>query len=310
MWVDALGEILKSLRLETGLISRAELSVPWAVRTGAVPRAMFHAILRGAARLEVEGVDPVPLAAEDLVILPAGDAHVLADREGRTARRIGELPHTSDGTVVRRLVFGGGGAVTEILCGSFELAHGPAHSALVRLLPRILRLSAADAPLVPWLVANLDLLAADLVAAEPGSDAIVTRVTDVLFVRALRAWASRTSEPLHGWLAALRDPQIAEALAILHAHPEVPWTAAELAKKLGMSRTVFHERFRALVGDTPARYLSRWRMGTAGELLVRETDLSTIQVAERVGYASEDAFVKAFRRAYGTSPSAYRRARA
>ena len=306
--MDALSEILKTLRLESGLISRAILSRPWAVAARDAPFAMFHAVVSGECWLVVSGLEPIHLAAGDLAILPQGHAHVLEDQLGRTPRSVADLPHVHDGCIVDKLVFGGGGARTDVLCGRFQLHHPRAHEALVRLLPPALHLTSAEAPLARWLDANLALMADELPADDPGSDILVTRVTDVLVLRALRAYAAKSPAFSGGWIAALRDPKIAEAIAIMHTEPGSDWTAGAIARRLGMSRTVFHERFRALVGETPVRYLARWRMGTASDLLHRHPELSIIQIAERVGYRSEDAFTRAFRRLYGVSPSAYRRA--
>lgn len=305
--MDALTEILRSLRLETGLVSRAVLSSPWSVHTTGTPWSIFHAILRGTAWLTVDGAAPVRLEPGDLAILPRGEPHVLADRTGVPSRHIARLPVDSDGTCIHRLVHGGGGAETEILCGSFLLRRSSAHDRLLSMLPALLRIRGDEAPLAAWLEANVALLAPELGVDQPGAGEVVARVTDVLFVRALRTWAAREDAATTGWLGALRDPRIAHALSLVHAEPDRDWTATTLAQRVGMSRTVFHPRFLALVGETPSRYVAAWRMNVACDTLDARPELSIHQVGESVGYRSEDAFCKAFRRAVGMSPAAWRR---
>jgi len=171
-----------------------------------------------------------------------------------------------------------------------------------------MKLTEEDAPLARWLDTNLTLLAPDLDMARPGAEAILSRTTDVLFARVLRTYASQGDPP--GWLGALRDARIAEALALITADPAAPWTVEGLARRVGMSRTGFHQRFKSLLGDTPASYLTTWRMRAACDLLDTRPDLSTVQIAEQVGYQCDDAFCNSFRRRIGLSPSMWRRRRA
>ena len=163
-----------------------------------------------------------------------------------------------------------------------------------------------QARVVEWLDTTLDLIAFELDNRRAGSDEILVRLTDILFVQVLRTYALSLEPGEGGWLGALKDPPIAHALALLHGNPEARWSAADLARRVGMSRSLFFSRFTAQVGEPPSRYLTRWRMRAAAELMRRE-DLSSAELAERVGYGSEDAFARAFRRTLGVSPAAWRR---
>jgi len=200
---------------------------------------------------------------------------------------------------------GGEGAETQLVCGSFRLERADAHP-LLEFLPPLLHLRPAENAAAEWMEATLRFLARETREARPGTETIVSRLTDVLFVQVLRAWIETAPEGRGGWLGALRDRQIGAALAHLHRSPDRGWTNASLAEAVGMSRSRFAARFTALVGEPPLTYLSRWRLETAAGLL-GDGALGLAEVAARVGYESEAAFSKAFRRRFGTPPGAYRR---
>jgi AraC-like DNA-binding protein len=193
-----------------------------------------------------------------------------------------------------------------MVCGSFSFAV-PDGLPLLALLPELLRLRGDGAPR-GWLEPTLRMLAEEARQRRAGGTIVTSRLTDVLFVQVVRAWLDAQPAPAGNWLAALRDPRIGAALARIHGRPEHPWSVAELAAEVGMSRSPFAARFAALAGDPPLAYLARWRAQVAARLL-RETSLALGAVADRVGYESEAAFSRAFRRAMGVAPGAYRRAR-
>lgn len=175
--------------------------------------------------------------------------------------------------------------------------------------PPLIHIRPAETPAAEWLEATLRLLAWETREVRPGTETIVSRLTDVIFVQVLRAWIESLPEGEGGWMGALRDRRIGAALAHLHRSPEADWSNASLAQKVGMSRSRFAARFTALVGEPPLSYLTRWRLETAARLL-REGELGLGEISERVGYRSEAAFSKAFRRRFGTPPGAYRRSAA
>jgi AraC-like DNA-binding protein len=198
---------------------------------------------------------------------------------------------------------GGGGAPTTLVAGSFAFRR----SLLLERLPRVIQIAAHDPAVSPWLPATAQLLVAESTSGRPGSTVVIDRLADVLFVHALRT--AIDGNPCSGGegLRGLADPPIARALALMHDRPQEAWTVERLASAVGLSRSGFAARFRATVGEPPLEYLGGWRMTKAAQLL-RESDDSTSEVAARVGYRSDAAFNRAFKRREGKGPGAYRRA--
>jgi AraC-like DNA-binding protein len=297
---------MDAVRLRSRVFCRSELKAPWGMALRRSDYAHFHAIERGAAWLRIEGEEPVALAGGDLVVVPHGTGHTLTDSLATKARPIAEMTghRASEGSCV--VMRGGGeGAETRLVCGSFRFERRKAHP-LVELLPPLIHLRPAETPAAEWLEATLRFLAWETREARPGTETIVSRLTDVIFVQVLRAWIESLPEGQGGWMGALRDRQVGAALALVHRAPERDWTNASLAEAVGMSRSRFAARFAALVGEPPLAYVSRWRLETAARLL-QDSGLSLAEVAQHVGYGSEAAFSKAFRRRFGTPPGAYRR---
>lgn len=303
--MDALDAILRTVRLETSVLSRAHFGAPWAVDSAGTADPIFHAVREGSCFVRRRRAKRwLELREGDVVVLPGGQAHVMAsdpdaptvslDGRGPTWARAPMLEHT------------GGGARCRILCGNFRLDHAGA-GWLLELLPPVLHMRASDPEAAVFVRSTLDLIDRELESEHAGADTIVARLTDLLVVRALREAAAQSTD-VHGWLGAARDPQVGKALALIHREPEQGWTAATLATKVGMSRTRFFDRFTEVVGEPPARYVTRWRATVAAELLSSEK-LGTAEVAARVGYASDRAFHAMFRKHHGMSPSAYRRSR-
>lgn len=306
--VDAFSRILETVRLKSSVLSIAELDPPFGVRTrGVRGGAVFHAVVRGAAVLREAGTGAeVELRAGDVAVLSAGQGHELLDRASSPSVGIETLPKIEGPVPVLRSKWPGASedAATRIVCGVFRLDHG-ASSALLSLLPPLLvHQSVAAAPShAAWVGATVTMLDAELQRAADGASAIAGRLCDVLFVQLLRA----SPLPHRGFMAALADPSIGRALAMIHEDPKTRWDASVLAERVGMSRSRFFARFTELVGEPPATYLSRWRMSVAADQL-RSSDLSILELAEVAGYGSEDAFVRVFKRHFGLSPSAFRKA--
>lgn len=303
---DVLTSVMDALRLRSRVFCRSELKAPWGMALPRSEYAHFHVVERGGAWLKVDSQRPVALAGGDLVVVPRGSGHTLTDSPATRTRPLAEMighRRTEGGCAVMR--GGGAGAETLLVCGSFRFERPRAHP-LVELLPPVLHLRPADSPAAEWLQATLRLLARETRDGRPGSEAIVSRLTDVIFVQALRAWLETIPEGRGGWLGALRDPAVGRALACIHARPDQEWTNASLAAAVGMSRSRFAARFAALVGEPPLAYLTRWRLETAAGLLEDGT-LGQAEVAARVGYGSEAAFSRAFRRRFGQPPGAWRR---
>lgn len=305
--VDVLSDVLSTLGLTTRVFCRSELTVPWAMSLPASSFAHFHVVERGACWLRLgEGDDPLALSAGDLVVIPQGRGHLLADspeRPGVPLQRLLEKRASSGGCAV--IQHGGGGPRTTLICGSFQVARPGGHP-LMQLLPEVLLLRGEDGRAPEWLESTLRFLAAESRSGRPGGAMVMARLTDILFIQALRAWREQHPGERGSWLAALGDPRIGSALAAIHERPHHAWTVAALASRAGMSRSPFAASFAKLVGEPPLSYVFRWRMQRAAGLL-RDRSLSLAEVAERVGYDSEAAFHRAFKRATGDAPGAWRR---
>jgi AraC-like DNA-binding protein len=303
---DVLSDVLEALGLESRVFCRSVLRAPWSLALRPGELAHFHVVQHGSAWLHVNGGDSFALAAGDLVVLPHGHGHELSDTARRrrlpSARRV-QVGPSRQGCHVLQL--GGRGAETQLVCGSFRFRErGP--RPFLEVLPDVLHLPAGDNRTPRWLAATLDLLAEEARAGRAGNELVLSRTTDVLFVQVLRAWLDRQAGAARGWLGALRDPRVGAALATIHAEPARPWTVPALAARARLSRSPFAQRFKRLVGTPPLAYLTAWRMQLAADLLRRET-LGVGEVAARVGYASEFAFRKAFKRRFGVAPGEFRR---
>jgi AraC family transcriptional regulator, alkane utilization regulator len=302
--MDVLSEILRPMRLVSSIISRARFTAPWGVRTSGVRGAIFHVVTSGECFLRDEpSGERYPLARGDLVLLSHGGPHTLSDGPStENVVPIVTLPRRS-GTAID---FGGPGAPTEILCGYFRLDHF-AGAALLSALPKVVHVSRGQTEIVEWFDVTLSMVDREIALGRPGADAVVARLLDVLFVQLLRTAATSLPPTRAGWLAAVRDEQIGRALALIHNEPGEKWTAERLARKAGLSRSIFFERFTDLVGATPARYVAQWRVLAAADQL-RQGDADIASLSDRLGYGSEDAFARAFKRTIAMTPREYRTA--
>lgn len=301
--MDVLSPVLDTLRLSAGRYCCSELSVPWGIRFLERRCAMFHVVDRGSLWLRVEGESaPLALSGGDLVLLPHGTEHSLSDSVNRGARVV-EFRDDHRFVVDSR---DKDGPRTRFVCGEIHLEEMVAHPLLVHL-PRVMHIrSDSDVP-VESLQLTLRALGVEASRDEPGVESVITRLTEVLFVQALRAWLRTNSAIDTGWLAGLTDPSIAKALALIHRQPAAPWTVASLAEEVGMSRSVFARRFGELVGEAPIAYLTRWRMYLAATTLRDHPHAAIAEVAESSGYDSAAAFNRAFRKVIGTTPGQWRR---
>ncbi len=309
--IDTLSDVLSRLRVQGSIFSRARCAAPWGVHTAGGSAAIFHVIVRGAGWVRLrDEAEPRAFRAGDLILFPRGDAHVLSDAPRRRTVSIVELARAAaedaDGLPLVRC--GGQGPETDILCGSITLARDGADF-LLSSLPRMIHVGAGAGETARWLDSTMRLLASEVDGARPGAGLLVARLAEMLLVQLLRAWIEasdrREDEAASGWLGALADPALARAMDHMHRSPARAWTAAELARRAGMSRSAFYERFNAAVGVSPASYLLRWRMCLA-RMALRRGQEGLAGVAEQVGYSSEAAFSRAFKRHVGLSPSSWR----
>lgn len=286
------------------MFSRASLSAPFGVESGDMTRGVFHAVVQGSAwaRLADEG-DPVELAPGDVIVFPFGDNHLITDAPGSAHRPIAELTSTDPGGLGHLLVEGGG-ARTSLVCGHISFESGEAHP-VFSMLPPMIHVRDREGRIVSVVETVIGLIADEVDDPVPGSETVIARLTDVLIVLLLRAYIRDLEPGEAGWLGALGDPGLREAIGQIHRRPEYPWTAGELAEFAGLSRSAFFTKFGELVGETPAEYLTRWRIHLAARQL-REEGISVAAAGRRVGYRTEAAFSNAFLRVMGLRPGAYR----
>lgn len=304
--MKSLDSLLHSLRLRSFLQNRVVLGEPWGVTFPAQPgTAKFHFVEAGGGFLSFPGEKPVRLEQGDLVIVFDSGEHSVQD--------VRLSPATDVRTLVERakilcrsgitLQFGGDGPFTSVITGVFYFEQGNTHP-LYRALPRYILLKGENGQAGAGIGETLHLLSNESMAALPGVRPVLDRLCDVLFIQSLRGWVR--DDGSDGLPQAVKDPAIDEALDLMQRRPHEPWTVERLAQAVSLSRSVFAERFRRLLGDTPMDYLQRWRMHLAAEML-RDGRETTAQIAERVGYESEASFAKAFKRTIGTAPGAFRR---
>jgi AraC-like DNA-binding protein len=305
---DPLGEALHVLRINGVYYCRSELTAPWGLTIPPMPGYMwFHVVTSGRMWIETGEEERDWIQLGDLALVPHGDGHVLRSEPGASAPGILDLDREAVSDRYEILRHGGGGAPTGLICGAVRFAH-PAAGNLIEILPRTIRIEASRSPRLEWMQGTLRLMAFEAGELRPGGEAVITRLGDILVIQAIRAWIESDPAARKGWLGALQDPQIGRAISNVHHDPARNWTVASLAHELAMSRSAFAARFSALVGETPMQYVTRWRMTVAASLL-REPGASVSEVAEQVGYQSEAAFSRAFKRLIGVSPGASRQLR-
>jgi len=303
---DLLSELLRSVGFSSTVLCRSELTAPWGFEVKARGFGAFHIVLQGTCCLEVDGVaEQVWLGGGDLVILPRGSAHIVRDAPSSPTVALDRLALGADENGFLRA--GGDGPRTELLCGGLRF-DDRAINPMLTALPRVVRLSALSGSLGGWVRSIFGFLASESTGPRAGREMIVSRIIDVLFVEAIRTFFESSDASQSSFAAALRDPGLCEALASIHNAPQEDWDVETLARQAGMSRTAFATQFAALVGAPPLRYLSRYRMHKAAQLL-RSSRATIAEIAESVGYDSDAGFSRAFKRVVGAAPAAYRSAR-
>jgi AraC-like DNA-binding protein len=304
---DPLGEALHFLRVTGSFYCRSELTAPWGLTMPAWQGCLwFHIVTAGRCRLEVDGAEPRMLQPGDLALVPHGQGHVLGSGPDVITPDVMGLEHEFQNRYAI-LRHGGGGAATTLVCGAVRLDHPAAHL-ILPLLPMVIHVGPSGSPQAEWMQSTLRLVAAEAAEMRPGGEAVITRLSDILVIQALRAWIETDPAAQRGWLGALRDRQIGRAITLIHRDPARAWTVASLANELAMSRSAFAARFTELVDEPAMHYVTRWRMQTARTLLA-EDGVTVAEIASRLGYQSEAAFSRAFKRITGTPPSAVARAR-
>jgi AraC-like DNA-binding protein len=306
--VPAIGEALRYVQMSGIFYCPSELSEPWGLCLPAMDSTVwFHAVIEGTATVEVEGEQRVTRPG-DLVLVPHGTGHRAWGLAETETPSVLDLPHDEVNEHYAVLRHGGGGELTHVICGGIRFEH-PAARHLVDALPSIIHIESSRSARSSWLRSTLELLAEETRDPKPGGEAVVSRLCDIVVIQAIRSWIENDPAAQTGWLGALRDEQVGAAMAMIHAAPERDWSVAALADAVAMSRSAFSARFTELVGEPAMKYVTRWRMHIALELM-QHGRLSVASTATSVGYDSEAAFSRAFKRVMGASPRAARAAAA
>lgn len=306
-WIpaDPLGEALHSMRMTGTFYCRSELTAPWGIDLPAMPQClMFHVVTAGECLVEFGKKKSHLLRAGDFALIPQGKGHSLKSENGVPVRNIFDLHRELVTPRYELLNFGGGGEKTIVICGAVCVEDETAER-VVRMLPDIITMNAAT-PENEWLLGTVRLMISEAQAMRPGGDTIITRVSDILVVQAIRHWLESAPAARTGWLGALQDDQIGKAIAHIHRYPTNSWTVKSLAEVAGMSRSAFAARFMELVGESPMHYVREWRFRVACTWL-RESNLSIGEIAEKLDYQSEASFNRAFKTFVGKTPGAVRR---
>jgi AraC-like DNA-binding protein len=306
---------LEQLRLEGALFFRSEFTEGFAFQSfpnqlagelhpGAERLIIFHIVAAGSCWVEVDG-DARQLASEgDVIVVPYGDAHTIAGSEPADLVVVNELMDPLPWDHLPVIRHGGGGDRVDFVCGYLH-STDPLFDPSLRALPSAFVVHPPDGPLAGWVQASIAYALEEGAPSNRSTNPMSVRLPELVLTEVLRVHLASAPAADRGWLAALRDPVLAPVLSLLHESPERRWTVGDLAAAANVSRSVLDERFRRVVGRSPIRYLTEWRMHLADELLA-STDLGVAAVARRVGYESEEAFSRAFKRARGRSPAHWR----
>ena len=315
--MDAFSEILRVVRMVGAIFINARFTAPWCYQSpcadyaapllepGAERVVIFHLLTEGECFVELGDQPPLRLSAGDAVLFPQGDAHRMTSEPGllpaKGSRSLDEVLARRP----RQLAYGGGGATTRLVCGYLACDARLARMLLAGL-PPVVRVNVRGSNAGMWLEASVRYALNEARSPRPGGAGVLAKLSEVLFIEVLRMYMIERSPDSTGWLAGLGDRIVGAALNALHARPAHAWTLEELAREAGTSRSVLAERFQHLVGSAPMHYLTQWRMLLAANILSR-SNAPLARIAEDVGYQTDTAFSRAFRREFGAPPATWRR---
>ena len=317
--MDALSDVLRVARLAGGVYLHAEFFAPWCMAARVSPEHCapalgptshlipYHYVVEGELHIRVEGEDGegLVLGAGEVVLLPRNDPHLMGSDLTRPPAEGSDIIHPRKDGGLFSIHHGGTGARTRMVCGFLgcDRAEG---NLVLSTLPPLLKLDVEQSGGAEWIRSTLQYGAAEVAAGRPGSTTMLAKLSEVLFLEAVRCYAESLPDDQTGWLAGLRDPYVGRALALLHRDITRRWTVDDLGREVGLSRSALADRFIRLIGVPPMHYLTNWRMQVATQKL-RNTNASLAQVAEKVGYDSEAAFSRAFKKTFGAAPATWRR---
>ena len=315
--VDALSDVLRIVRLTGAVFLDAEFTAPWCIGEPSgvevciehMPDAqhvvIYHLVTEGRCEASVPGGPAVAARGGDLIIIPGGEAHSLGSNLAHPAVPGGQLVIQRGPDEVPQVRHGGGGEVTRLVCG-YLACDSSLFDTVLAALPRIMLVNMREGPGAQWLTSSIRFSLSEASGQRAGAGTVLAKLSELMFVEAIRRHIESLPPEQTGWLAGLRDRFVGKTLALIHSRPAHPWTVEELAVAVGLSRSALADRFTGLVGQPPMQYLTRWRLQLAANLL-RTGARNIASVAADVGYDSEAAFSRAFKRELGVAPAEWRR---
>lgn len=314
--MDALSEVLRVVRLNSAIFFNARFTAPWCfasptagsvtqtLHPGAEQLVVFHLLTEGSCHVQIDGMPDALLNAGDVIVFPQGHAHLMASERGVAPAAPADLQ-----AILRRrprmLQFGGGGESTRFVCG-YLVCDPRLCRSIFLALPPVVIVSLRSNGQKDWLEQSIQYAVGEAASPRPGGEGVLGKLSEVLFVETLRRYITQLPAEQRGWLAGLRDRVVGKALSLMHERPAQEWTLETLARESGTSRSVLAERFTHFVAQSPMSYLTRWRMALAANLL-RNSGMGLGDIAQEVGYNTDTAFSRAFRREFGTPPASWRR---
>ena len=317
--MDALSDVLRVAHLTGGVFLHAEFFAPWCIAARVSPEhcmpalgpashlIIYHYVVEGDLYVRVEGEvgQGLVVRAGEVVLIPRNDLHLMGSDLSLAPVAGSDIiqPPTNGG--LYSIHHGGTGGRTRMVCGFLGCASAEGNP-VIAALPSVFKLNVAESGAAEWIRSTFQYAAGEVSAGRPGSETVLAKLSELLFVEGVRRYAEALPDGQTGWFAGLRDPHVARALALLHGDITRRWTVDDLGREVALSRSALADRFIRLIGVPPMHYLASWRMQVATQKL-RNTSASLAQVAEIVGYDSEAAFSRAFKKAFGVAPATWRR---
>ena len=317
--MDALSDVLRVAHLTGGVFLHADFFAPWCVAARVSPDhcrpalgpashlIIYHYVLEGELRIRVDGSGPedVVIGAGEVVLLPRNDLHFMGSDLSLPPVIGTDIIHAPRDGGLYSISHGGDGARTRMVCG-FLGSDNVENNPVISTLPPLLTFAFEKGGAAEWIRSTFQYAAEEIAVGRPGSETVLAKLSELLFVAAVRRYAETLPDGQTGWLSGLRDPHLARALALLHRDPTRRWVVDDLSREVGLSRSALADRFIHTIGVPPMQYLASWRMQVATQKL-RNSNASLAQIAEIVGYDSEAAFSRAFKKAIGLAPATWRR---
>ena len=308
---NPLGETLHYLKLSGAFYCKSEMNGTWGISLPSMPNtSMFHIVTAGACVIE-HGEQRIEAKAGDFIFIPKGQGHIVRSDAEAVAEDLFSLPREQVSHCYETLTLGDEtrgdeGEKTTILCGVVQLEH-PCAEFIIDSMPDMIYLESAKSTYSSWMSNTVRVISEEAEQTQIGGETILTRLADVLVIQALRYWITHNAEAKQGWLFAMKDKRIGKSLSLIHSNPERQWTLESLGREIGMSRTAFASKFTALVGEPMLQYLTKWRM-TLAVMRLKEGEKVTPELVEQLGYRSESAFRRTFKKVTGKNTSAFQTA--